>query len=218
MATQATMDLSEFMAWAASKGRALASLDFTKPLRDCRQAIVSTTKENFTGGHGPDGRGWPPLKHGRPGGKQAGLPLRDKGLLMASIISAGRGHIETLTPTTLVVGTNLEYAAIHQYGGTITPKGHPFLAIPQTREAQRAGGAKNFPRPLVAVIGQRGGVLLEKRTTGKGRRAKVKDVVQYILTRRVVIPARPFLGLGQKLIDRFGTIFRDFVTKKMGKG
>jgi phage gpG-like protein len=60
--------------------------------------------------------------------------LRDTGLLMASVTGQGSGHVETLTATSLVYGTNLvsprgfPYPAAHQHG-TRNMVARPFLGI-----------------------------------------------------------------------------------------
>ena len=80
------------------------------------------------------------------------------------------------------IGTNVKYARIHELGGTIRPKGHPFLAIPvgDYDDSPRAHENLRFvPR------GARGGLLIEGDSPG-GR-------VQYVLKREVVIPKRPYL-------------------------
>jgi len=77
------------------------------------------------------------------------------------------------------VGTNVKYAAIHEFGGVIKPKGHPFLAIP-------IGGRKGSPTQYKD---------LHLGTTLKGQYVLVDGMgeVQYLLRRQVVIPARPYL-------------------------
>lgn len=159
--------------------------------------VAADTKVNFDSGAGPDGAAWPPLAHPRADGR-GGLPLRRQGLLMASVVARGAGHVEQLGPTTLVYGTNRPGARLQQEGGTVTPKGHPFLAIPATREAERAGSPRRFPRPLTVRLGHRGGVFLALR--GRGRSA-VLEVV-YFLVRSVTVPARPYLGAGERLIGK----------------
>ncbi len=78
------------------------------------------------------------------------------------------------------VGTYaIPYARIHELGGTIVPKGHPFLSIP-------VGDREGSPRQYADLHFQptgRGGVLIDE--AGK---------LQYALVRSVTIPARPYLG------------------------
>jgi len=110
--------------------------DYTEPLRSCSTAIKASAKENFAGGHGPDGEAWAPLARprkrtkgmGKAKGAEKDKPLRDTGLLMASLTAAGPGHVERLTRAELLQGTNLGYARYHQYGTRHIPA-RPFLGF-----------------------------------------------------------------------------------------
>lgn len=212
--TVETLTLDQFSGEMARVAAELGpGVSFEKPLKQCRLLVIADVKENFAGGHGPDGSAWPPLKHARANSKGADKPLRDEGMLMASVTSAnGAGHVEELTDSYLVLGTNLDYARVHQEGGTIRPKGHPFLAIPLTREADRAGSPRDFGAELVPVIKNGKGILLERR---EGRRG-VEEIAQYALVQSVVIPARPFLGFSQKVIEKIVLAFADFARRLLG--
>lgn len=170
-----------------------------KPLAACRVLAVATVKERFFSGVDPDERPWKPLAHPRPRG--GNKPLRDRGLLMASITA-------TSTTSELVQGTNLEYAGLHQSGGVVRPKRGKFLAIPLTREAVTAGSPRRFRKELSPRFGARGGVLVEEKARG--------DVAHYALVRSVTIPPRPFLGFGEKLLAKMDTIFLDFIGSLLG--
>ena len=90
-----------------------------------------------------------------------------------------RDYVEAL------IGTNLEYAAIHEFGGTIKPRTAKYLSIPLTEDARRqAGGPRDF-RGKLSVRMRRGaarGVLVDEQGTA-----------QYALTRSVTISAQPYL-------------------------
>jgi len=93
---------------------------------------------------------------------------------------------EDNTPDRVFVetGTNVEYAAIHEFGGTIVPKKAKFLTIPLTDAARNAEGGRNYPgklHPVINASGQ-GGVLRDEA-----------GVAQFALTKRVNMPARPYL-------------------------
>jgi phage gpG-like protein len=199
-----------------------AAVKFKVPIKVISRMVLSDIKSNFAGGHSPDGVRWKPLAHGRPSGGSA-LPLRDNGLLLASLTTRE-------SPTEIAVGTNLAYAGVHQWGGIIRPVRAKLLAIPITKEAKRAGGPRNFPRPLTAIIGKSGeGVLLEtpprrpkpakpKRSTavtnGSVKKPAVptpgeRGKVQFVLVKEVVVPARPFLGLSAGLLDRVERLLID---------
>src|SRR5262245_27395914 len=112
--------------------RVVQGLSFRPALERCQVAVVAETKGNFAGGHGPDGSPWRPiLRLGRRGDPSKARPLRDRGLLMASVTARGAtGNISEITDTSLEWGTNYESAATHQHGATILPKNARALAIP----------------------------------------------------------------------------------------
>jgi HK97 gp10 family phage protein len=74
----------------------------------------------------------------------------------------------------VIVGTNLEYAAIHEFGGTIVPRKAKFLAIPLTDEARPYGSPRKVPRPLEPRIRGASGALVDE--TGVAQYALVKSV------------------------------------------
>ncbi len=76
------------------------------------EAMVTSTRQRFDDSAGPDGSPWPiSLRAQFEGGKT----LVDKAVLVGSITHiAAADQVEW--------GTNLDYAATHQFGATITPK------------------------------------------------------------------------------------------------
>lgn len=266
MAVESTT-LGTYAAEARGMARAVA-----RPLMSLMKRlsilIRDDAKLNFDQSATPDGQPWLPLKFPRARGGGAGSkPLRDRGILMASMQGRGPSAVTKISGATLEQGTNVEYASLHQHGGVIVPTGgRKFLAIPRTPEAARTP-ARKFPRPLRAIIGKRGGVLVEQKTEAartKGRigrltkqlsraiarvkrkggsrknekieylRAEITHLkakrpakrkgksrpgtVQYILTRRVVVPARQFLGFGQRLITKIDRAVVDFFGVDQGGG
>jgi phage gpG-like protein len=77
------------------------------------------------------------------------------------------------------VGTNVEYAAIHEFGGTIQPKKSKYLAIP-------VGTYRGSPQKYAD---------LKLRKTAGGNLVMVDGggTVQYVLKKSVTVPARPYL-------------------------
>lgn len=209
-----TLTLDQFSQQMHETAGRMAGVSFSKPLKQCKVLIVADVAQNFRDAHGPDGEPWAPLAHPRPAGGDK--PLQDKKLLMASVTGNAVGHVEELTDTTLVIGTNLEYARIHQEGGVITPKNAKALAIPITREAANVDGPRNFPRPLFILHGKAtdSACLAESK---KSRGQKVAEViVHYVLVARVVVPARPFLGFSQRVIEKMMLVFGEFIDGLMG--
>jgi phage gpG-like protein len=169
----------------------------TPVLKSAGLMMLADVKRNFNESHDPDGRPWAPLAHPRPSG--GAKPLQDRGLLAASFSSK-------VTGAGVVVGSNRVGVNLHQMGGTISPKRAKFLAIPLTRAAQRRGRPRRFSGLLHAVMGARGGVLLDEH-----------DVAQFALTKGPIrIPARPMVGFGARLLGRLDQLFIDFLRKLIG--
>jgi phage virion morphogenesis protein len=137
-----TVDLSGLSAALGRAGQAPA--DYRPLLKQFAVLLGSQAKQCFDGQRSPDGAAWAPLKRQRSrkrdkrakkSGRGTGQKvLRDTGLLMASVTGQGSGHVETLTATSLVYGTNLvsprgfPYPAAHQHG-TRNMVARPFLGI-----------------------------------------------------------------------------------------
>jgi phage virion morphogenesis protein len=139
-------------------------------MRDIAGYLLFSTQRRFETETGPDGKKWPPLKPrtaaARAGRKVRGTDhiLRDTTRLYQSLISASDA-------TSAQVGTNVEYAAIHQFGGAI--------AMPA-----RAGRV-TFKK----IRGKRGVRFVRTGT----KDATVQDVA--IGAHAINMPARPFLGI-----------------------
>lgn len=87
----------------------------TKGLMERTGRVTHTeTIMNFRRSVAPDGTAWAAIKH------RKGKPLVDTGRLRNSII------VES-SDTEAVIGTNLIYAPVHQFGATIKPKNGKFL-------------------------------------------------------------------------------------------
>jgi phage virion morphogenesis protein len=80
--------------------------------------VLTQVQLGFRSAQDPWGFKWTPPK------LRKGQPLSDTGRLRRSIRAVADNDGVT-------VGTNLKYARIHQFGGTITAKNAPFLAIPR---------------------------------------------------------------------------------------
>jgi phage gpG-like protein len=156
-------------------------------------------------GRDPDGAPYPPLKFPRARGGTR--PLRDRGLLLASM-TGGAGFIQQMGQWQFTQGSNLPYAALQNAGGVIVPTKGKFLAIPKTAEAAGVS-PRQFPRKLIGLYGPRGGVLVER--VGKGQ-----TVAHYALVKRVVVPARRFIGFGAQAVARGAAIVQAFYARLWG--
>ncbi|WP_431281651.1 phage virion morphogenesis protein [Humitalea sp. 24SJ18S-53] len=87
--------------------------------------LARNTRRRFDAAQDPDGRAWAPLNPAYAAVKKGSGILRDsamRGGLQGSITSAVEGR-------SVVVGSNKIYAAVHQFGATITAKKSPTLAF-----------------------------------------------------------------------------------------
>lgn len=115
------------------------------------------------------------LARRRKGGVGARI-LADTGRLRQSIVAANApGHVFQNTPRAMTIGTNLEYANIHQFGGTVKLK--PRAA--QLRFARMKDGRLLFAGKDGKVKGRRRRIVAEARVMIGGQ--------------EITIPARPFL-------------------------
>jgi phage gpG-like protein len=97
---------------------------------------------------------------------------------------------------------DVEYALIHELGGTIEPKNAKFLAIPVS-EAARAAGSPRMMANLAYVQSIKGQPMLVDSSTG---------TVHYLLRKRVTIPAQPYLrpAADAKYPDLAGNIRKEW--------
>lgn len=183
-------------------------IDWKPLLKAIRLDVIAETRTNFDRGGGPDGKTWAPLKYPRPGSKGGDLPLRDFGVLAASVTSPGSpGNIDDQGEKRIEWGTNLDYARIHAIGGIITPKIAKFLAIPATRDAQRTGSPRNWPD---------GSLVFEWKRNG-GVAKDLKGEIQYYFARSVTIPARPYLGIADDKGKEYAEWAADHAAEEVAK-
>jgi len=174
------------------------------PFFDRAQLAMKTDALNcFDQGCDPWGNPWPTVKFRVRDSGGTLQPLRDRGVLMASVTAdSAPGAIRERGADFLRYGTNIEYAVTHQYGATIVPKQAKFLTIPATIEAARAGSPLNFPRHLTPKI---------SRDKDSGVMVDDDGEIQYYMTREVRIPPRPFLGFSDRLANKIVLILDDWL-------
>ena len=86
--------------------------DLGPPLEATKQLLLTSVRDNFAAGGRPTP--WVPLRRARRRGSLgSAIPLNDTGTLRASITGEVSGN-------TVTIGTNLAYAAIHNFGGTVS--------------------------------------------------------------------------------------------------
>lgn len=178
----------------------VATGDLTGFYRKVADHMAGSTKRKIRNGIGPANA---PLTVAV---KKGSNTLRDNGTLMGSIAAKA-------TPAEASVGTNLAYARIQHFGGTIKAK-RQWLFIPagyETRRLQRkySHAAGELIRKLRAdgynvwfqVKGKKGVVMAEKKLKRYRRDESGKKLhnafVLFILKKEVTIPARPFLVIDE---------------------
>lgn len=105
-----TIDDREFRRVFAELQR--RGVDLGPAMREIAAEMESVTRGRFEKQAGPGGRAWIPSIRARETGGQT---LRDTGRLLQSITSLSRKNVA-------IWGTNVIYAAIQQFGGTIHAK------------------------------------------------------------------------------------------------
>lgn len=111
LADQVEAKLAKMAPDGPEKAKALGALG---------NALANRIRLGFRLGQSPHGKKWAPLNPGF----RTGQPLRDTGRLQRSITSQVVGQAA-------LVGTNVRYGAVHQFGATITPKTGKYLAVPR---------------------------------------------------------------------------------------
>lgn len=175
----------------AALGNLIANLKDTTPtMRALSEIMIDASARAFDKTADPaSGTPWKPLSASRnrqraKKGRSIANILQDSGLLVGSIARpSGQGAVREIGPDHALVGTNVPYAAIHQLGGTIHRE-----AAPMTVRLRKKNG-----RTLFAAA--------------KHKRVRIVDTVHKAYN--IMIPARPFIGVGPTDIqDMLDTITR----------
>ncbi len=142
-----TMDMGQLFAALDSGLRRMGGTD--ELTSSIGEYLVSSTLERFEAGKDPDGRTWTPSARawtqGLKGRRSRGFgrTLVDKGRLRGSIVYEA-------TPQRVVVGTNVVYAAIHQFGGMagrgrkVRIPARPYIGINEDDVKEIRGMATDF--------------------------------------------------------------------------
>jgi phage virion morphogenesis protein len=183
MPTSLEITVEQLGKFFAGKAAQAQTLDLSVPMRIIAELVKSSIKKNFATGAAPDGTPWLPLKRPRQGKRHKGSsaqPLRDTGLLMASVTSAGPHHLETIGSNFLEIGTNLVYAGVHQFGATINQ-------------------AERHRRKPWVFTNEQGATIFTRR----------------IRAHTVRLPARPFLGFSDELVQDISDVLGEALEKAL---
>jgi phage virion morphogenesis protein len=131
-------------------------------------AMVQRTQLRFERGEGPDGVKWKPSERAL---KQGGQTLVDKELLKNSITHAVTGNA-------VEWGTNVVYAAIHQFGGVVERK---------ARTQTLAFGEDNR--------------FVSRKKAGRRKAGAIRIAIAELFAFSFKMPARPFVGVDAADLD-----------------
>lgn len=128
----------------AIAGIASFARDPAPALEKVGEALTLSTTERQRAGRAPDGSAWPALNPAYQAEKSGRETLRESGQLMGSLSRQVRGR-------QLRFGTNVIYAAIHQFGGTIRAKGGGRLAFFLGGSLRRPAEVTIPARPFLGI-------------------------------------------------------------------
>ena len=135
--------------------------------------------------------------------------IKDQGLIRTRNLSRSI-HSEvgasSATSASVYVGTNVEYAAIHEFGGTVTAKQSKYLAIP-------VGTYTGSPRDHED--------LKPRRSANGWVMVDASGAVQYVLKASVTVPAQPYLRPAldehqNEAVNAMASAFRQAINKAAG--
>lgn len=175
-----------------------ASVDLGPALKVIGEHMVQSVERRFDAETDPTGKRWPDVTPQTRKHKRHPKILTESQRLRGSIVYQRTG------PSVLEVGTNVVYAAIHQFGGTI----------------DRAA----FSSWRGLRVDARGN-LLRQGTTGraanlavfaKGSHKRQKQVRFTVDAHGIEIPARPFLGVSREDRQTILDDLNDYLERAMG--
>ena len=181
--TRITIDVETGPAHAAIRALAAEMQDITPAMDEIGAMLVTSVQARFEAETGPDGARWIPSRRAL---KDGGKTLRDTGWLVQSLTHRAG-------PDGVAVGTNVEYAAIHQFGGEI----------------------KQEARTQVLAFAARGGRFASRKSTRARRSGVVPIAIAEIGARTITMPARPFLGLDEADEDGIAAIVADHLLEAL---
>lgn len=175
-----------------------ASADLRPVLKVIGEHMVQSTELRFDRQTTPDGAQWAPLSPQTRASKKHAKILTESQRLRRSIVYqvTGDGAVE--------VGTNVVYAAIHQFGGTIERAAHSswgHLRVDARGRLIRQGSQ-----------GKSANLAVFAKASHK-RKTQVKFTVG---AHGIEIPARPFLGLSIEDRQTILEDLNDYLARAMG--
>ena len=178
--------------------------NFTIPMKQSGVHMLRETDKNFRAAKSPDNKKWKPLSPITPLGRvKAGgaRPLQDTGLLKNSVTFKPVGSNKIIIWAVRKSGGR-DLAAVHQFGATIKPKTKKWLTVPISKLVRlTTAGELHRQKKTFIITSKKGTPIIMLKTTGG------KAIPVYYLTKKVEIPARPFLGFSKENIEDIEKIF-----------
>ncbi|MBL8510589.1 MAG: phage virion morphogenesis protein [Betaproteobacteria bacterium] len=150
-------------------------------------SLLRSTRDRFDSQIDPDGRRWSPLKAATIKSKK-----RRKNRILENTLTLRDSIQMRVNDNSVEIGTNVVYAAIHQFGGEIERAPHTRLGL----KLRKVRGKTRFA----------------KASATKGVRTVNASVGAY----KIPIPARPFLGVSKQDESEIARIVRDYLELKKG--
>lgn len=160
--------------------------------------MLTAVQSRFRRRVAPDGKSWQASRNG-------GETLRDTGALLNSL------HTFT-TNDTAGVATNLKYAKIHNFGGTIKAKNAKYLTIPIAPMA-KGKRAREFPDTFIYTNKEKDAAYIAQTVQTKRKRKGGLSGIRllYALKKEVTMPKREYMGFNDSLCKRIENIIKDFL-------
>ena len=139
---------------------------------------------------------------------RGGKILRDEGHLQMSLSQGKPGNVYRLEPRSLTIGSNVKYAAIHQFGGTVKLRPRSDMA---PRTFARVGNRLLFR-------GKDGKVRVGSKLDGTPIRKKFAAAASVRMTfkeRTIRIPARPYLVVPPEALNLFQRAVQQWIKENL---
>lgn len=153
--------------------------------------MKSEIELRFRKGETAGGLKWKPSARG-------GKTLVDTGLLRQSF-NAKYDKVNAQ------VGTNIRYARIHNFGGVIKAK-NKYLTIPVAKEA-KGKSARSFQDTFIFKSKRTGNLFIAQKNG-------VNLKTLYLLKKQITVPARRFMGLNQRMMDKYTRWIQELYIKR----
>ncbi len=175
---KAEVNINELPAMLAKEAALLNSLDYRPLLKTCSYLIANDTQDNFQEQHDPDGVPWKPIK---PRPQQRGKGQRNRSPAGTTHALIDTGHLRRSTGSG--APNNIEQIGQFEliYGTNVS-----YAAVHQNGATIPARNRKPPQKAYRFPIFAQGGD---------------KIIFSYKI-KQTTIPARPFLGLGETLLDK----------------